>query len=255
MLILNKPIGVTPIDYWKEYRDNVFRNPTLKGCVCGKLDPMARGQLLVLLGDKCKEMPRHLNHRKEYEVDIVLGISTDTQDVLGMWDTPDTSINQLRFIQHLRAYKDITKQRFHPYSAICVTNQTGLRKPLWWWTKNKRLFEVVMPEKTVAVYNLEILKTETINLFDYIENVIEKLRSVRLDHSKFRVDEILGEWMTMRELYRDTRIELPIIKIKIEVSSGFYIRQMLRDIQEATGVFAHCWDINRTNIFWNRAKL
>ena len=57
-----------------------------KTCACGKLDPMARGITRVLVGKKTKEMEKHLNSNKTYEFYIVPGISTDSDDIMGLID-------------------------------------------------------------------------------------------------------------------------------------------------------------------------
>ncbi len=47
---------------------------------CGTLDPMATGVLLICVGKACKSASDHLGSDKEYEADIVFGISTDSGD-------------------------------------------------------------------------------------------------------------------------------------------------------------------------------
>ena len=50
----------------------------------GRLDPLAEGVLLILIGDECKNKEKYLGLDKEYEVAIIFGISTDTGDALGL---------------------------------------------------------------------------------------------------------------------------------------------------------------------------
>ena len=45
---------------------------------------MARGLVILLVGDDCKDMPKYLGHNKEYEFEIIFGLSTDTDDTMGI---------------------------------------------------------------------------------------------------------------------------------------------------------------------------
>ena len=51
---------------------------------CGRLDPMARGKILLLINDECKKMPLYLNNNKTYQFEICFGFQTDTDDFLGL---------------------------------------------------------------------------------------------------------------------------------------------------------------------------
>ena len=66
-----KPLSVTSnefIEYLK--REKKIKD---KACYCGRLDPMARGKMLILEGNDCKKMPNYLNNDKCYEFIIVFG--------------------------------------------------------------------------------------------------------------------------------------------------------------------------------------
>lgn len=134
MIILDKPEGITPIDFWKQYRSQHL-DPKTKGGICGKLDPMASGKLLILLDDECKQMPAYLKMEKTYTFDIIVGISTDTDDILGLlsdWPINDDTINTVdmekqtidKVIIALNDYRFTTTQKFHEFSAIWVEGKT-----------------------------------------------------------------------------------------------------------------------------------
>ncbi len=83
-LILEKKIGQTPLQVLEEFKKNNPEYQGIKMAYAGRLDPMAEGQLLVLVGDTCKERDKYLGLNKEYEFEILLGFKTDSQDVLGL---------------------------------------------------------------------------------------------------------------------------------------------------------------------------
>jgi len=79
----------------KEYRRNSSRalNRTRKLeqidaktplTYAGRLDPMAEGVLIILVGDECKKKQKYLGLDKEYEIEVLFGLETDTQDILGV---------------------------------------------------------------------------------------------------------------------------------------------------------------------------
>jgi tRNA U55 pseudouridine synthase TruB len=86
-IVLQKKRGETPLqvleawkkDYIKEHPD--FVNVPMS--YAGRLDPMAEGKLLVLIGDECKKQDTYTKLDKEYVVELVLDVKTDTGDVLG----------------------------------------------------------------------------------------------------------------------------------------------------------------------------
>ena len=45
---------------------------------------MARGIMLFLEDKECKEMDNFMGNKKVYEFEILLGLSTDTDDIMGL---------------------------------------------------------------------------------------------------------------------------------------------------------------------------
>ena len=65
---------------------NKIKYNATKMCYCGRLDPMARGAMIFLENEELKNMNYYLNKSKIYEFEIILGLSTDTDDILGLFD-------------------------------------------------------------------------------------------------------------------------------------------------------------------------
>jgi len=81
--MLEKAVGETPLSCAEEYRG---KHPELTGvsmAYAGRLDPMASGKLLVLLGEECKNQAAYHGLDKEYGFSVLLGIGSDSHDVLG----------------------------------------------------------------------------------------------------------------------------------------------------------------------------
>ncbi|MEX2029185.1 MAG: hypothetical protein WD963_01745, partial [Candidatus Paceibacterota bacterium] len=83
ILLLNKKEGETPLQALDNFRRKNIRYKDAKMTYAGRLDPMARGLLLVLSGEEVKKKEKYLALPKEYEFDILFGFSTDTYDILG----------------------------------------------------------------------------------------------------------------------------------------------------------------------------
>eukprot|EP01087_Luapelamoeba_hula_P020595 TRINITY_DN7053_c0_g1_i1.p1 TRINITY_DN7053_c0_g1~~TRINITY_DN7053_c0_g1_i1.p1 ORF type:complete len:396 (-),score=81.33 TRINITY_DN7053_c0_g1_i1:14-1201(-) len=104
VLLLYKPVGATPLQIVQLAQARLWganatgltssttptTTPTLQPSTipkvgyAGRLDPMARGLLLCLVGDENKRQKGHELLEKEYKFELLLGVATDTFDVLGL---------------------------------------------------------------------------------------------------------------------------------------------------------------------------
>ena len=81
---MEKSLGETPLDAVEKWRRSQDMPAHIPLAYAGRLDPMATGKLLVLIGDECKRQEQYHHFDKEYEFEILFGFSSDTQDVLGI---------------------------------------------------------------------------------------------------------------------------------------------------------------------------
>jgi len=98
-----KPCGLTPLETLRLYVAQRGGDASLRRSYAGRLDPMAEGDekqatcaqtnasflalaglLLVLEGDRCDEQESWQHHEKCYEWELLLGLSSDSFDVLGL---------------------------------------------------------------------------------------------------------------------------------------------------------------------------
>ena len=97
-LYLEKPLGLSPLDLIQSLPQEGH-----KYSFAGRLDPMARGKMIVLQDEECKNQDLYCGLDKTYEFSILYGFQTDTYDVLGLWKqnpTLDLSTIQLENIYH-----------------------------------------------------------------------------------------------------------------------------------------------------------
>lgn len=128
----------------------------------GTLDPNATGVLPLLLNDSTKLSKYLIEHDKEYEVTLKLGIKTDTADIEGNIieekEVQDISIEQIE--ETLKSF--IGKQEQYPpmYSAIKINGKKSYE-----YARNGEKVEV-------KPRNIEIYKVNLIN-FNSKEDEIE----------------------------------------------------------------------------------
>ena len=118
MILEYKKEGLTMNQVIKIYKEKYNTN---KMCYCGRLDPMARGKIILLKDQECKDMTKYNKLNKIYEFDIILGIKTSSDDPLGIIEQlDDTKLSFTEFnkiykliLQELYKYPITFNQKFH----------------------------------------------------------------------------------------------------------------------------------------------
>jgi tRNA U55 pseudouridine synthase TruB len=80
--VIEKNLGETPLEAVERWRTDTSTPSTIPLAYAGRLDPMATGKLLVLMGEECKRQETYHNLDKEYEFEVLFGFNTDTFDVV-----------------------------------------------------------------------------------------------------------------------------------------------------------------------------
>ena len=237
-----KLIGETTSDFSK--RVSSFNNGK-KICICGKLDPMARGETKVLIGNEVKSMDKHLHSNKTYEFYICMGISTDSDDIMGNIENITYNITFIdrekinMYMETIVPY--IKQQKFHHFSAKHIT-KNNKRKPLWYWYREGDLKENEIPEKPVRVYYTKYLNYKIITSDNYLSLVNRRLNKIT-EKDKFYIKDIQHSWDKLQQ-----HIPLILYKYKMKVSSGFYIRMIAKNIKQELNIPVHIFDINRVDV-------
>ncbi len=206
----------------------------------GRLDPMAEGVMITLVGAANKMRDAYLDMNKEYVFDVLFGFATDTYDVLGrVMETGDTSaINKKTLEQELNQFRGAVSQEYPPFSSKTVEG-----KSLFEWARAGKLASLVLPRKTVTIYEIALegmYKIKEPALFAYIESNVEKVLG------DFRQEEIMRLWK--RHLLPTGDREFPCATIRIRCSSGTYARSIAHGIGQDLGVPALALHILRTKV-------
>jgi len=161
LLIVNKPSGPTSHDVVNKIR-NILK--IRKAGHCGTLDPMAKGLLLVLIGDATKLQRKYLGMNKTYEGTLKLGVTTDTDDITGnvLKKAGFAGVSEENIKSSFKKFLGTIKQVSPRYSAVKF--------------KGKKLYEyarkginTILPPRIVDIY-----KFESTNMrFPYVDFEVE----------------------------------------------------------------------------------
>jgi tRNA pseudouridine(55) synthase len=199
----------------------------------GRLDPLASGIIIYLEGDELKDRDKYMNMDKTYKFNLVIGISTDTGDCLGMIRKIQSvnTINMSKLLEVFSEFFDEYEQKYPIYSAYQI-HKNGMKKPLWYFAKNGiELEESEIPRHVVKIYNLE----QDAKPIYSIRNMNYFMEQVGLipDGLELRKEEVIMQYKEYKESDKIRLIGIPMLA---KVSSGTYIRQLCADIGDKLGV-------------------
>lgn len=248
-MVIEKEVGQTPLQAVEAMRAWYPGLKDAKMAYAGRLDPMASGKLLVLLGEECKRQEKYHKLDKTYTVEVLLGASSDTGDVLGRieGEAPHTPLRHplIKAVAKLRG-------RFSaPYPIF--SSRTVAGKPLHTWALEGRLNEIEIPMNTTRIYSIRIDKVRTETGQKIYDDAIAKVRSLPTvtEESKalgadFRREDVEADWR--RFLHKYETEQFTIVTITATVSAGTYMRTVAEVIGKNLGVKALAFSIHRTKL-------
>lgn len=244
-VIVHKERGETPLEALERYRATRPELADIPMTYAGRLDPMAEGELLILTGDECKHKERWLGLDKEYEVEIVFGIETDTYDALGLAGVAYSLKNSSNIRPRpdgdaLQAYVGRFAQEYPPYSSRTVNG-----KQLHELARANELPDE-MPTKEVEIYSIELLEKGSIGAADLKARILGMIDKVKGD---FRQEEIKHRWT---EILTEGAFETA--KIRVKCSSGTYMRSLAHRMGKDMGQGAFACTIKRTMIDMHNSR-
>lgn len=195
MITVYKNLGETPLQCLERYRLEAGIAADVPMTYAGRLDPMAEGELLILIGEECKGKDKFLPMKKEYEMEILLGVETDTYDILGIFQKE----NEIADIQIMRG---VFTQPYPPFSS-------------------KKFSGGKAETKEVEIFDYRILDKRKISKEELHTQIKARIALVK---GEFRQTEILAAW----EAYfnHTARTEYTLVKVWVFASSGTYMRSI-----------------------------
>lgn len=249
-VILHKNVGQTPlecVELWRKTRPDLNDSPL---AYAGRLDPMASGKLLILIGDECKNQENYHSLDKEYVFEILFGLSSDSGDVLGLINEVGQKViaesNINNFLPTLVGVIEL------PYPIFSSRTVNG--KPLHTWALEGRLEEITIPTKKSEIYSLKMTEYRIISRAEvvaYATNKIELIPKVtdlrKALGNDFRRPDIRKSWA---EISKSGSLSehFSVAKISCLSSSGTYMRTLAEVISSRLGTSGLAYSIDRTEI-------
>ena len=257
IILINKEKGCTSHDVVNKVK-HIFNE---KVGHTGTLDPNATGLLPILIGKGTKLSAYLINHDKEYEVTLKLGIKTDTADsegkVINEQNVDNSMMQSEKIVKVLDSF--IGKQMQTPpiYSAIKING-----KKLYEYARKN--IEVEIEPRQIEIFSIqldEINEDEKIICFTVKCSKGTYIRSLCED-----IAESLGTIGYMKELNRvkvgifDIKNSIKIEELENNKDNEDFLKRNLISIEE---LFIKLYGENNTiflsdrklNLFLNGVKL
>lgn len=240
MEIIHKKVGETPLQALLRVRKRI-KNKKLS--YIGRLDPMAEGKMIVLVGDiENKERSKYLRLEKEYIATFVVGVSTDSGDVLGIPNLFQKNISEINDIKIKSAIEELKKIKMQKYPWLSGKTIKGIK--MFDLFKSGKYLELKRPSQKVNIKKISEIKFDSISSSVLKKNIQKKISLVSGD---FRQKEIIKNWIKFFELAKISNFKK--VSFRVHVSSGTFIREFSDLLSKKTGYQFVLFNLKRTKIF------
>lgn len=245
---IEKQVGETPLEALERLREKLGLSPDVPLAYAGRLDPMASGKLLILIGEECKKQTQYHSLDKEYEVEVVFGMSSDSGDVLGIITH---NLQTVLTVPEVESSLDAMRGTITlPYPHF--SSKTVKGKPLHTWTLEGRLNEIEVPQKASKIYTLKLSELAVMSKAEIVENALQKIESIPkvTDERKalgadFRRDKVRASWHAFAE---DGEDMYQVASFTCVASSGTYMRSLAEELGKRLGTTGLALSIHRTKM-------
>ena len=232
VIVIDKPRGPTSHDVVAQLR----RALGTRGVGhAGTLDPMASGVLVALVGEATKLGPYLTAHDKHYEARVVFGLATATLDAEGDATDEQPVPTALReALQILQANPDGSS----PDEAV-----------LGWLTRIRAALDAERARALQIPPAYSAIKVQGEKSYARAragEQVELEPRPVSVSSIRARAGSSHFDAPSGQQPAPDGGQTVPSLDLTIEVSKGYYVRSLARDLGAALGLPAHLAGLRRT---------
>lgn len=253
-VVLTKKRGETPLMALETWKAGNPAYSNIPASYAGRLDPMAEGKLLILLGDECKRQKAYTGLDKEYEIQVLVDVGSDTGDALGVVEgsRQETRVDEKFFHQVLEREIGAHERAYPAYSSKTVDG-----KPLFLHALEGTLNTISIPNHIEHIYRIEVVDTKRLPANAIQERVDEFLSRVptsdepsKMLGANFRINEVRASWERLFVSVQNR--EFTLVRLRIVCGSGTYMRSLAGRIGESLGTSALALSIKRTKIgkYW-----
>lgn len=239
---LYKQVGETPLECLERFRVHHPEYQNIKMTYAGRLDPLAEGVLIVLAGDAVHERAAYLELPKTYTIKVLIGVATDSYDLLGMPTLAAEGVAEKSDLHRLRnlieVWPLVREQHYPPFSSKTVD---GVQ--LHTLAREGKIDEIEIPTRNVSITSAVIDDVSFISSAALSKLVQERIALV---HGDFRQQEILKAWS---EAFASRIPErFPVITVTVVCGSGTYMRTLAHELGKSIGNGAIALEIRRTRV-------
>lgn len=209
-----------------------------KNTYAGRLDPMAEGLVILLTDKDVHRKQEFLELDKTYRVEFILGVATDTYDILGMITEGSLAeTDQMRISESIRKLMNMNAQAYPSYSSKTVRG-----KPLWLWQREGRIDEIDIPKRAITIHSIDYLGYRDVLSSEFEKQITSSIDLVQGD---FRQEAIKASW---HEYFKQERTATRIYSIEVQASSGTYMRGLVDTLGRELGCGATTLKITRIQV-------
>ncbi|MCD8494727.1 MAG: hypothetical protein LRY41_00225 [Candidatus Pacebacteria bacterium] len=236
-LIIYKYAGETLALFLERVRRELPHLAHEKITYAGRLDPMAEGVMILLVGDDVHAKEDFLGLDKVYHIDVLLGVQTDTGDILGIISDHQTVTDvDSGTLPALTAQLEGKRRQIYPlYSSRTVGGV-----PLWKHARDGVAIDTP-PDHAIEIMSIQPRGVRTCGGDDLVRAATQRIRRVKGD---FRQDECAASWSQ----YIHSEHMYTIISFEVHTSSGAYMRVLAEEIGKLVHVPACAWRIKRVQV-------
>ena len=231
--VADKARGETLASFLRRFRAQEGLSDDVKITYAGRLDPMAEGAMILLVGDARFQKERFIGLSKMYETEIVFGVTTDTLDGLGIVERIGLVPTEAVVRDCLLELPKSLELLYPRYSSKPVAG-----KPLF--VHARAGTRVAVPKRAMQILNKEILAAALVSGSALVSDTLSTITNVSGD---FRQEECADSWRVFENKNRETLFLK--VTIRFTVSSGTYIRALAAHIGDLLGTVAYAHTIKR----------
>jgi len=241
MELVYKLEGETPLEAIERLREEKKMDADIPLSYAGRLDPMAKGLMPVLVGnEENQHRTQYLRLDKQYRFDVLFGVQTDTFDVLGLITeiAANCRVPEGQLSAVATAFAGKQTMKYPPYSAKTVDGE-----PLWKHARKGDVTADMLPEQDIEIYSFDIDTVYTQESAALLEESVTRIQKASGD---FRQKQCIATWK--KALTGNDSHTFDIATCTLSCSSGTYVRRIAQKMGTLVGCGAIAWQITRTRV-------
>jgi tRNA pseudouridine(55) synthase len=209
-ILIYKKVGFTPVQVLNEIKPFVDDEFKTNMTFVGRLDPMAEGFIHIIWSGNVDEKKSLTLLDKEYEVDVLLGVHTDTDDILGLIESDENvDFDVLSVEKFVGPFEYNYPKYSSPHIKYVLKGQPFEYK-----------------KQDGYIYSIDFLGLEKFYNAGLKKVIFDKLRLCEMK-GDFRLEEIKKGWKVF--LKKNER-EFEVVRLKVKCRRGTYMRVLAREM-------------------------